>query len=153
VWYRRGRRSLLVPSIAVAAIWTFVILLVTIPSKSKSLNQGLNKYYVPTVSLTFFITHITIDLMAPAQYWCWVNATDFKYQIGTEYAWMWVAGFGSFLLYIPLAFLVLGFITVEPEDPWWYFRVHRRQSDSTGAMHLPLIMIVYEASLIIFLRY
>jgi len=48
----------------------------------------------------------------PTPFWCWIGDGFRPERISGEYAWLWVALFGSFLLYIPL--FLMHFEIVKP---------------------------------------
>ncbi|CEL60350.1 hypothetical protein RSOLAG1IB_09568 [Rhizoctonia solani AG-1 IB] len=55
---------------------------------------------------------------APGAPWCWISAEYAEYWTSAQSVWLWIAGFGSILLYIPLFLLVRGNIKWDPVVGW-----------------------------------
>ncbi|KAF8593872.1 hypothetical protein BDV93DRAFT_460094, partial [Ceratobasidium sp. AG-I] len=47
-----------------------------------------------------------VGFFAPTPFWCWVNSVYFWERMWGEYVWLWIAGVGNIIVYIPL-FLIL----------------------------------------------
>lgn len=62
-----------------------------------------------------------------------------------EYFWMWMALFGSILLYIPLWLWMRGNILLYDVAPWWKFRFQRaiNDPDLRARRSRSLIMLAY----------
>ncbi|KEP53397.1 putative transmembrane protein [Rhizoctonia solani 123E] len=48
----------------------------------------------------------------PGPFWCWINPKYGDERLAGEYLWLWVAGFGNLLVYIPLFLLLRGNIVL-----------------------------------------
>ncbi|CAE7144618.1 unnamed protein product [Rhizoctonia solani] len=57
----------------------------------------------------------------PGPFWCWINSKYGSKRLAGEYLWLWVAGFGNLLVYIPLFLLLRGHIVLGNEG----FKSHR----------------------------
>ncbi|CUA74517.1 hypothetical protein RSOLAG22IIIB_11277 [Rhizoctonia solani] len=57
----------------------------------------------------------------PGPFWCWINPKYGEERLAGEYLWLWVAGFGNLLVYIPLFLLLRGNIVLGNEG----FKSHR----------------------------
>ncbi|KAF8674985.1 hypothetical protein RHS04_06957 [Rhizoctonia solani] len=51
----------------------------------------------------------------PGPFWCWINPKYSTERLVGEYLWLWVAGFGNLLVYIPLFLLLRGNIVLGSE--------------------------------------
>ncbi|KII93804.1 hypothetical protein PLICRDRAFT_405927 [Plicaturopsis crispa FD-325 SS-3] len=60
-----------------------------------------------------FATHKGQTYYGDTQYWCWITTRYHVQQIVLEYLWMWLAAFFNIIIYIFLALVVRGFITVD----------------------------------------
>ncbi|KAJ1302012.1 hypothetical protein OPQ81_000847 [Rhizoctonia solani] len=49
---------------------------------------------------------------SPGPFWCWINPKYANERLAGEYIWLWVAGFGNLLVYIPLFLLLRGNIVL-----------------------------------------
>jgi hypothetical protein len=47
------------------------------------------------------------------QYWCWITSHYPSQRIGLEYLWMWIAALVVTVVYIVLALVVKGFVSVD----------------------------------------
>jgi hypothetical protein len=47
----------------------------------------------------------------PDPYWCWIVHQHLAAQLVSEYLWLWMAGFGSILFYVPVFLILKGWIT------------------------------------------
>ncbi|KAF8601556.1 hypothetical protein BDV93DRAFT_524730 [Ceratobasidium sp. AG-I] len=87
----------------VAAVWVFLI----------AFNFGAyTSYPVGEISDDNYFT--------PTPFWCWINPKYKNHRAFGEYMWLWVAGFGNLLVYIPLYLLLRGNIILGNEG----FRSH-----------------------------
>ncbi|CAE6453903.1 unnamed protein product [Rhizoctonia solani] len=79
----------------------------------------------------------TLDrFYAPTPYWCWISS-EFKAQrVGAEYAWLWISGFGSILLYTPLFFILRGNIKWDPMIGWRSLGWSWKKEDTAGGNRL-----------------
>ncbi|CAE7087974.1 unnamed protein product [Rhizoctonia solani] len=60
----------------------------------------------------------------PGPFWCWINPKYRNERLAGEYLWLWVAGFGNLLVYIPLFLLLRGNIVLGNEglkSHRWYW--------------------------------
>ncbi|KAH7345597.1 hypothetical protein B0J17DRAFT_608750 [Rhizoctonia solani] len=57
---------------------------------------------------------------SPGPFWCWINPKYKSERLAGEYLWLWIAGFGNLLVYIPLFLLLRGNIVLGNEG----FRSH-----------------------------
>ncbi|KAG9120676.1 hypothetical protein FRC07_003755 [Ceratobasidium sp. 392] len=55
---------------------------------------------------------------APTPYWCWISQNYTDERLAGEYVWLWFAGFGNLLLYIPLFFILRGNIVWDEDEGW-----------------------------------
>ncbi|CEL63250.1 hypothetical protein RSOLAG1IB_05293 [Rhizoctonia solani AG-1 IB] len=85
-----------------AIIWGFVFIFNFVASSQRP-SDGDDRYFTP------------------GPFWCWINPKYTRERLLGEYIWLWIAGFGNLLVYIPLFLLLRGNITLGNEG----FRSHR----------------------------
>ncbi|KAG8764769.1 hypothetical protein FRC12_007900 [Ceratobasidium sp. 428] len=56
---------------------------------------------------------------------CWISQQYTDERLAGEYVWLWFAGFGNLLLYIPLFFILRGNIKWDEEEGWHSLRWKR----------------------------
>ncbi|CAE6405583.1 unnamed protein product [Rhizoctonia solani] len=88
--------------VVMAIIWGFVFLF-NFVALSQRPRDGEDRYFTP------------------GPFWCWINPKYSNERLLGEYLWLWVAGFGNLLVYIPLFLLLRGNIVLGNEG----FRSHR----------------------------
>ena len=102
--------------IVIGIQWLFVILFVSI---GFALHTRSNEYYATPITVMFcHRSRVHRLLIFIPQFWCWLSARFNKERIAGEYFWLWLALFGSILLYLPLFCWYLGIITPDPSR--WY---------------------------------
>ncbi|KAG9091937.1 hypothetical protein FS749_016129 [Ceratobasidium sp. UAMH 11750] len=89
-----------------ALIWLFVLLWAVLGYATHP-KSGNDSFYTPT------------------PYWCWISQKYTKERLAGEYVWLWFAGFGNLLLYIPLFFILRGNIVWDEEEGWRTLRWKR----------------------------
>ncbi|KAF8604760.1 hypothetical protein BDV93DRAFT_573187 [Ceratobasidium sp. AG-I] len=77
--------------------WTFVLLFAIINWATKGTDEE-----------PFF---------APTGHWCWINHKYFWEGVLGEYMWMWMAGVGNIVVYIPLFFVLRGHFPNRGTEP------------------------------------
>jgi len=88
--------SKIVPITVVACIWLYSVLFVAI---------GYSTYpKLPTGG--------KLPFYAPAPYWCYIQDSP-NLRVFAEYLWIWIALVTSVVLYVPLFFLLQGWIAVD----------------------------------------
>ncbi|CAE7200361.1 unnamed protein product, partial [Rhizoctonia solani] len=60
---------------------------------------------------------------------CWISGKYKAQRFGAEYVWLWISGFGSILLYIPLFLIMRGNIMWDPIIGWKSLRWSWRKDD------------------------
>ncbi|EPQ60547.1 hypothetical protein GLOTRDRAFT_135219 [Gloeophyllum trabeum ATCC 11539] len=120
------------PKVAFAilgAIWTFIALIIGL---------GLG-------------THKGEDYYGNTQYWCWITSRYPAERIALEYFWMWFAALLNIALYVPLAFVLKGYIIIDGlkvRVPRREERSHLNMTSSNGmkdAGRLAMEMLFYPA--------
>lgn len=87
----------------VAAVWIFLF----------AFNFGAyTSYQIDDISDDNYFT--------PTPFWCWINPKYKNQRAFGEYMWLWIAGFGNLLVYIPLYLLLRGNIVLGNDG----FRSH-----------------------------
>jgi len=115
--------------IVVSAIWLFVILLISIS----------------------FATHKGKDYYGNTQYWCWITSQYPAQRIALEYFWMWFTALLNIVLYVPIALVLKGIITVRGIHVRLLSRTERRRTSVEAvsgreiSSHIALKMIMYPA--------
>ncbi|KAF8598559.1 hypothetical protein BDV93DRAFT_508845 [Ceratobasidium sp. AG-I] len=56
-----------------------------------------------------------LDFFTPTPFWCWISSRYRGERLGAEYVWVWLAGFGSILLYVPLFLFSRGNLVFREE--------------------------------------
>ncbi|QRV81876.1 G protein coupled glucose receptor regulating Gpa2 protein [Ceratobasidium sp. AG-Ba] len=95
--------------------------------------RGRNIQYSPL--LWGYATHPKSgdgSFYAPTPYWCWISQQYSKERIAGEYIWLWLAGFGNILLYIPLFFILRGNVVWDQDQGWRSLRWRRLSSSLPG---------------------
>jgi hypothetical protein len=82
-----------------------------------AIGESIHKNYeTPTpvrlLDPILFHSFLTADTTR-GQYWCWISPKYPGERLGGEYVWMWIALFGSVILYVPLYFWAEGFWSVD----------------------------------------
>ncbi|KIM82293.1 hypothetical protein PILCRDRAFT_71066 [Piloderma croceum F 1598] len=106
------KEQLIVAYIAVAFIWLFVILFVSV---AISIHTHSSNYY------------------ETPSYWCWIGPKYYPERISGEYFWFYLTMAVSLFTYIPLFLWSQGNMTVSPEH-WWKIRFHRNK-DNDAVLH------------------
>ncbi|KAJ3552032.1 hypothetical protein NM688_g4374 [Phlebia brevispora] len=111
-----------IPFIVLAGIWIFLVLLV-------SLSLG---------------THKHDDYYGNTEFWCWITSAYPVQRIVLEYMWLWITCFLNFILYIPMALVIIydGMVVVHN----WRIRLVRnvaQRSDKRGERKLAIKMLGY----------
>lgn len=98
-WKKKSTRTIAL--MIIGGQWLFVILFVAIGFAVHT-HPSDNEYYA-----------------TPDPFWCWLGSRyKNKEGIAGEYVWLWLALFGSIVLYVPLFLWYLGVIAPDPN--YWY---------------------------------
>src|SRR6266511_4058561 len=89
------------------------------------------------------------------QYWCSPNRQYLVWKTLGEYVWMWIALFGSILLYVPLFLWMRGNIDLDTPGVTWWNRFQRATNDSNSRadrirslIMLACVQVIYLVSLL-----
>ncbi|KAH7345782.1 hypothetical protein B0J17DRAFT_641144 [Rhizoctonia solani] len=85
---------------------------------------------------------------APTPYWCWISSEYKAERIGAEYAWLWISGFGSIILYTLLHLILRGNIKWEPAVGWASLAWSWRKEDSTSGNPVLWYSLAYTITII-----
>lgn len=84
-------RPRLVAAVVLASIWTIIALIIGFSA----------------------LTHLHEQYWGDTTYWCWIRSTYPVQQIVLDYVFMWATAFMNIILYIPLALVIKGKLSVE----------------------------------------
>ncbi|KLO07591.1 hypothetical protein SCHPADRAFT_945165 [Schizopora paradoxa] len=84
-------RPRLVAAVVLGTIWTLIALIIGFSA----------------------LTHMHEDYWGDTTYWCWIRSAYPVQQIVLDYAFMWTAAFMNIILYIPLALVIKGKLSIE----------------------------------------
>lgn len=125
----RPKNTPTIAIIVVSTIWLFVILLISIS----------------------FGTHKGKDYYGNTQYWCWITSAYPAQRIALEYFWMWFTSLLNIVLYVPIALVLKGIITVRGFHVRLLSQAERRRTSVEAvsgreiSSHIALKMIMYPA--------
>ncbi|KZT33467.1 hypothetical protein SISSUDRAFT_1122852 [Sistotremastrum suecicum HHB10207 ss-3] len=111
IGFRKQPTRLWVAILVAAAIWGFSL-------------------FFPIIAYLIF-RHSPNPFLAPTPFWCWVGSHHTRERIGGEYVWLWIAALGSFVLYVPLFFILLR--GAEANNRRWWQLIFLSNTDSKEA--------------------
>jgi hypothetical protein len=144
VWWRIEMSSVRFAWTVVGVIWTYSILFVMLMAWRYRWDT---LFHPSPVWRRIYLLDIMHVLTFRDQYWCWMGKYYIVQKLFAEYFWVWSALFLSIVLYIPLFFWSLGYLTPD-KQVWWKFRIHARtpwarETDSEINRRRSMNMIAY----------